>query len=59
MVLLWAVGSLALASSIVITTFGLAVAATPRFYHGMLTGIGIGAVLGLIVVYVRDVRAGD
>ncbi len=50
------VGCVALAASLILAELGLATAATPRFYHGMLTGLGFGALLAAIIIYLADVR---
>jgi uncharacterized membrane protein len=48
---LYAIGNAAILVSAAGFVFHWDTSATPRFYHGMLTGIGIGSLLALIVLY--------
>jgi hypothetical protein len=59
MVALWLFGYAAIVSSFLLTQFGLASAATPRFYQGMLTGMGLGALLSFVIMYVLDRRKSE
>lgn len=51
------VGLVALGISLVGLVFDLASTDTLRFYHGMLTGIGVGTLASVIILYVIDARA--
>lgn len=49
-------GATALLASLIIEVLHLAIGVTPRFYHGMLTGLGLGALIAVLILYLADRR---
>ena len=44
----------ALLVSLLIAALHLATGATPRFYHGMLTGLGLGILIAVPILFLAD-----